>query len=292
MTSFYRKAAWFFVLFLLVSTVRAQNIVLTDDLGRAVPIDTSGRRWISLAPHLTESFQAVGLESRLIAVDQYSPNTGSLAKAYRLPGLMPHQPTLFRLSPTVIWVWYTSPASRLLALERQGIPVFYSRPQRLESIPEFLEKLKPFAESALVERALAQWSQRLEVLRHRYADARIVNVFHPFSWRPLISFNHTHWLSSALKLCGAVSVTDSLSLAGPLVKPSYVQKQHVDLIILAEHESQSVLQKRWGEAVPVLAALPVITVDPDRWHRPSPRFIEGLETVCEKIDAIRGQGRP
>lgn len=283
-----KSLIFYIVLMLFASNVSGHTVTLTDDLGRAVSIDANGRRWISLAPHLTESFQAVGLDDRLIAVDQYSPHTGRLANVHRISGLMPHQATLFRWSPTVVWAWYTSPSSRLLALERQGVPVFYSRPQSLDSIPAFIEKLKQLVhDEAQVKKVQQQWYQRIENLRTHYANVRVIHVFHPFSWRPLLSFNRKHWLSDALKLCGAVSVTDSLALAEPLVKPAYVLEQHTDVLLIAEKEPLAELKKMWSQAVPVLATIPIIQVDPDRWHRPSPRFIEGLEVVCAKIDEVR-----
>jgi hypothetical protein len=110
-----------------------------------------------------------------------------------------------------------------------------------------------------------------------------IRIFHPFSWQPLLSFNHTHWLSEALKVCGAESITDTLGLATPIISPRYIFQKNTEFIVLAEKGSERDISAQWKKSVPLLGSLPVITVDPDRWHRPSPRFIEGLEHVCQKL---------
>ncbi|MES2205280.1 MAG: hypothetical protein V4525_00615 [Pseudomonadota bacterium] len=282
-----------FLLFLSASYVVAYPIILKDDLGRFVAVDSDGKRWISLAPHLTESFMAVGLENRLIAIDSNSPEVDSLSKLQRLSALIPHQPTLYRLNPTIIWVWYTSPASRLLALERSGVPVFYSMPRDLKAIPALIKQLKPFLpiSSREEERMINAWESRIAVLQHHFAAKPIVKVFHPFAWQPLISFNRSHWLSEAFKICGAESVTDNLFLTSPLVKPKYILERQTDVIILAEKQSITMIKQRWQETVPLLKNIPIIIINPDIWHRPSPNLINGIEFICKQIDLFRLQNK-
>jgi ABC-type Fe3+-hydroxamate transport system substrate-binding protein len=272
----------------MFSCSQAAMIRLTDDLGRSVVVDSEGRRWVSLSPHLTETFLALNLHRYLVAIDTYSPVTASAP--IRLSGLSPHQSTIYRLSPSIVWVWYTSPASRLLALERQGIPVFYSDPKQLNDIPALVLKIKPLLiQPAIADQVLKNWNDRIAAIQRKYKlqNQAPIRIFHPFSWRPLLSFNHTHWLSEALKLCGAVSVTDTLSLAAPIVSPSYILQQKATIVLFAEKEPLSVLQVQWRKAEPRLASLSGVVVNPDNWHRPSPRFIEGLEQVCERIHAIK-----
>jgi iron complex transport system substrate-binding protein len=274
------------LIFILLSfPTHAHPILLKDDLGRTITVNPDLKRWISLAPHLTENIQAAGLAERLIAVDSYSPTIADSPKIMRLSGWMPHQPTLYRLQPSLVWVWYTSPASRLLALEREGVPIFYSHPTSLASIPLFLEQLKPFLPPTAhtIDSTIHSWHERLHLLHERYKHTVPVRVFHPFSWNPLLSFNHTHWLSEALHGCNIQPITDSLALAEPIVNPAYILEQHTDIILLAESQPFSDLKQEWNTAYPRLTNIPVTQIHPDRWHRPSIRFIEGLEEVCEQL---------
>jgi iron complex transport system substrate-binding protein len=270
------------------------NLRVVDDAGVTVTLAAPAERIVSLAPHATELLFAVGAGDRIVGVMSDS-DFPPAAKRIPIVGNVNALDLEYILSlrPDLIVTWpYTTPAQVGL-LRAQGIAVFTTDPRTIEGIALDLERLGSLVgRSDVANETARRLRARLAALAERAAGKRLVRIFYQVSGVPLYTVGGQHLISQALTLCGAQNVFDSLALPAPEVGVEAVLAARPEAIVAgtAGAAAPAWLEewRRWPE-LPAVRADKLFVVDANLLHRSGPRFVEGVEQLCDVIERARAQ---
>jgi vitamin B12 transport system substrate-binding protein len=243
-------------------------------------------RIISLAPHTTELVYALGAGDQLVAVSDFSDFP---SEAKMLPSVASYQGVNFeeilRLKPDLIVAWQggnkPQDLSRLAAM---GMNIFYSSPKTAENIAEEIIKLGDvLGQQSKAKRISHSMLQRLASIRIKYSREPAIPVFYYMWPTPLMSIGKGAWADQLLTYCGAKNIFADTIVPYPEVSKEQVLSRQPQFLIAAMNTEVTIAESHWSSVRKLIQA-PVITVNPDLLHRFTPRLIDGLVDMCEKLN--------
>jgi iron complex transport system substrate-binding protein len=263
----------------------------TDEIGRTIRVPQPVHRIVSLAPSLTETVYALGLQERLVGDTEYCDFPPEAQQKTKVGGAInPSLEAIAALRPDLVLV--TKSLNRLEtvnALEEIGIPSYATDPHTVSEIISSTQRLAevlgvPEAGSTLakdMERRLAETQQRIAPLPPR----RVLFIV----WRdPLISVGKDTFIADALQRAGATSIVDS-SQNWPQLSLEEVVHQQPEFLVFAESHSEAA-----PPDLEALASLPGWRIlDAVRNHRyalisdavnrPAPRIVSAIEDLAKQL---------
>ncbi|TPQ34398.1 cobalamin-binding protein [Cupriavidus pinatubonensis] len=285
---------------LLVATTQAMATVsAVDDAGQTVTLAQPARRVVSLAPHVTELLYAAGGGDRIVGTVHYSdypPQARDIPRVGDNKALDLER--IAALKPDLIVVWRHGNAQKQTdRLRALGLPLFYSEPRRLESIPDNLEKLGTLlGTEATAHRAADDFRQRVAALRKAYAAKPPVTVFYQVWQQPLMTLNGQHLVSDLLALCGGRNLFANESPLVPTVSVEAVVAGNPEVMLTAGKGAtvsdrplaDFAMWEKWKQ-VTAVARGNLFTIDGDLVTRAGPRVVQGAEQICKDLDTARSR---
>ena len=283
---------------LLTSTAHAAVSVI-DDAGNTVTLAQPARRIVSLAPHVTELLYAAGGGDRIVGTVSYSdypPQARDLPRVGDNKALDLER--IAALKPDLIVVWRHGNAQKQTdRLRALGLPLFYSEPRKLESIPENLEKLGKLMDTGPVAtRAAADFRQQVETLRKTYANRPPVTVFYQVWQQPLMTLNGQHMVSDMLALCGGRNLFGNEPPLVPTVSVEAVVAGNPEAMMTAglgatrpdKPLADFSMWEKW-KSVTAVARNNLFIIDGDLVNRAGPRVVQGAAQICKDLDIARSR---
>jgi iron complex transport system substrate-binding protein len=276
------------VIVAIASANAAADVRARDDAGNDVILARPAMRIVTLAPHAAELVFAAGAGARLVGTVRRSDHPPQ-ARAVPVIGDV-HALDLERivaLRPDLVVTWpYTTPA-QVATLRRRGIAVFTTDPPTIDGIASDIERLGVLAGTSDPARgAAAAFRARFARVARATASATPVRVFYQVWDSPLFTIGGGHLISQGIRACGGQNVFESIRVPAPQVSVEAVVAARPEVIVAGADGAvrPAFLDdwRRWRD-VPAVRAGRLHVVDADRLHRPGPRFVEGLEALCEAI---------
>ena len=275
---------------------------VTDEIGRTIRVPQTIHRIVSLAPNLTETIYALGLQDHLVGDTDYCDFPPEAQQKPKVGGdVNPSIEVIAALHPDLVLV--TKNLNRLetvQALADIGIPSYATDPHSVESIVASIARLAdllgaPDAGGALT----AALEHQLSVLHERVASLPPRRVLFIVWTEPLISTGKDTFIADALRQAGALSVIDS-SQNWPQVNLEEVVRLQPEFLIFVESHSGAL-----PHTEDALADLPgwrllnavrnhrYATIS-DAINRPAPRLISAVEDLARQLhpEAFAGDPRP
>jgi iron complex transport system substrate-binding protein len=264
---------------------------VTDETGRTVRVPQPVRRIVSLAPSLTETVYAFGLQDRLVGDTDFCDYPAEAQNKTKVGGgINPSLEQIAALRPDIVLV--TKSFNRLEtvhSLDNLGISSYATDPHTVAEIIASSRKLSdvlgvPEAGASVsgdMQRRLADLQKRLGALPPK----RVLYVV----WtQPLISVGKGTFIADALRHAGAVSIVDSQQ-DWPQVSLEEVVHLQPDFLVFADSHSDSA-----SPAVDVLATLPGWSIInavsnrrfamiSDAVNRPAPRIVSAIEDLARQL---------
>jgi iron complex transport system substrate-binding protein len=290
-------------LFALALTIAAApafaTISVTDDSGATVTLQRPAQRIVSLAPHATELLFAAGGGARIVGTVAYSDYP---PPARDIPHVGDNRSLdlerIAALKPDLVVVWRHGNAQKQTdRLRALGLPLFYSEPRKLESIPENLEKLGKLMDTGPVAtRAAADFRQQVETLRKTYANRPPVTVFYQVWQQPLMTLNGQHMVSDMLALCGGRNLFGSEPPLVPTVSVEAVVAGNPEAMMTAgigatrpdKPLADFSMWEKW-KSVTAVARNNLFIIDGDLVNRAGPRVVQGAAEICKDLDIARSR---
>lgn len=255
----------------------------------------SSQRIIALAPHIVEILYAIGAGDRIVGTTAYSDYPEQAKKILQIGGYHGVQiEKIMELEPDLVIAWPGgNKADDLAKLKSLGIPMAYSRAEKVEEVAREVRKygrLTGLEHNA--EKVAMAFEQRLAKLKTKYQGKSSVNVFYQLWWEPLRTVGPGSWLQHLLEFCSASNVFADAASDYPLISKENVIIKKPEVMIVPEnhgtHKTQEILSL-WGQwpQIPAIKHNHIYTVHSDLLHRTTPRMLEGLEDLCNKIDKAR-----
>ena len=264
---------------------------VTDETGRTVRIPQPVNRIVSLAPSLTETVYALGLQDHLVGDTEYCDYPPDAQKKTKVGDTInPSLEQIAVLHPDLVLV--TKGLNRLETvhgLENIGIPSYATDPHTVNEIVGSSKKLAdvlgaPDAGASIA----AEMEHHLAELQLRLASSPAKRVLFVVWHQPLISVGKHTFIADALRLAGAVSIVDS-EQDWPHVSLEEVARLQPDFLVFAASHSDSA-----SPTVDALATLPGwnivdavsnhhVAVISDAVNRPAPRIVSAIEDLAKQL---------
>ena len=262
---------------------------ITDETGRTIRIPQTIHRIVSLAPSLTETVYALGLQDRLVGDTEYCdfpPDARNKPKVGDV--LNPSIETIASLHPDVVLV--VKGLNRLEtvhALEMLGISSYGTAdPHSVDAILSSTQRLADILGTPEAGASLAnQLQHRLADVHQRVALLSPRRVLFVVWTEPLISIGKNTFIADAIQKAGGVSVVDS-SQSWPQMNLEEVVKLQPEFLVFAEAHSMN-----FGKGLDALAALPgwrILAAVRNRRYvminaSPGPRIVASIEALAHQL---------
>jgi iron complex transport system substrate-binding protein len=263
----------------------------TDELGRKVTVATEVRRIVSLAPNLTETVYALGLQERLAGDTDYCDYPKEATAKPHVGGPMsPSIEAIVALHPDLVLA--TTSINRIqtvAALERVGIPVYVSDPHSVEGLLAGIRKIADITGASASGKSIVDDLQaRLDSLHASLNGSTPSRVLFIVWSSPLISVGQGTFIADALKWAGAESVVKSTKNWPEMSMEEIVRLRPEYLIFARGHDDPDagnldVLRTRpvYRDLKPVRDGH-VVSVS-DSIDRPAPRMIDAIEALAHQL---------
>ena len=264
---------------------------VVDETGRTVRIPQPVMRIVSLAPSLTETIYALGLQDRLVGDTDYCDYPPEAQKKQKVGGAInPSLEEIAHLRPDVVLVTkHLNTLDTVHSLDALGIASYATDPQNVDEIVASAKRLGDVLGAAEAGAALA------EDLQHRlHALQRKIGALPPrralfVVWAdPLISIGKDTFIADALRRAGAISIVDSKQ-DWPQVNLEEVAHLQPEVLVFAESHAETTPQH-----LDVLATRPAwrilnavrdrnFAVISEAVNRPAPRIVAAIEELAQKL---------
>jgi iron complex transport system substrate-binding protein len=273
------------------SATTAEFREVVDEVGRTVRIPQPVKRIVSLAPSMTETVYALGLQDRLVGDTDYCdypPDAQTKPKVGG--GTNPSLEKIASLRPDLVLVTKAfNLAETAHALDSLGISSYATDPHSVDDIMASTKKLGsvlgvPEAGASVAD----DMQQRLVNLQQRLARLPPKSALFVVWTQPLISVGRNTFIADALLRAGAISIVDS-SHDWPQVSLEEVAHLQPDYLVFADSHSETVPRE-----VETLATLPGwkilravanrhFAVISDAVNRPAPRIVSAIEDLARRL---------
>ncbi|MCF6194646.1 MAG: cobalamin-binding protein [Kangiellaceae bacterium] len=254
------------------------------------------KRIVALSPHSVEMLFAIGAENRIIGTVEYADYPEAAKSIPRIGSYHGIQiENLLALKPDLVIGWKGgNKSSDLSKLKSLGLNIVYSQPKTINDInSELLElgRLTGLTENA--SRVVAKLQTKYHGILARYKSQKSVDVFYQLWHDPLQSVGKNSWIQSLIEDCGGNNIFKLSDAPYPLVTLESVLVKNPKVIIIPGHSGNadefSEKKKIW-EKWPEISAVKnnkIFAMNGDLLHRFTPRALEGLELLCQRIDEGR-----
>jgi iron complex transport system substrate-binding protein len=264
---------------------------VTDEIGRTIRVRQAIHRIVSLAPNLTETIYALGLQDRLVGDTDYCDFPPEAQLKTKVGGAVnPSLEAIAALHPDLVLV--TKNLNRLetvQALAEIGIPSYATDPHTVDAIIASVARLADLLGAPEIGATLAADLERhLAVLHERLASLPPRRVLFIVWTEPLISIGNDTFIADALRYAGAVSVVDS-SQNWPQVNLEEVVHLQPEFLIFVESHFGSAPQS--AEALADLPGWRLLNAVRNRRYatisdainRPAPRLVSAVEDLARQL---------
>lgn len=273
---------------------------VVDETGREVRVPQPVLRIVSLAPSLTETVYALGIQDRLVGDTDYCDYPPDARTKHKVGGaLNPNLEEIVSLHPDLVVA--TKRLNRLetvAALQTLQIPAYATDPETIEQIISSTARLADIlGVPDAGESVAADLRRRLADLRQRLSRVKPKRVVFVVWDEPLISVGKGTFIADALRYAGAVSVVDS-SQAWPQISLEDVVRQQPDFLIFAQSHAPDgsvdtdALAKRPGWRGLEAIRNHRIAVISEAVNRPAPRIISAIESLARQLHPEAFEAEP
>jgi iron complex transport system substrate-binding protein len=282
---------FFLFAFLLSVEDRSPAATFTDEVGRTLEINGPPWRIVSVAPNVTETLFALGLEDRLVGVSVYCQYPPEALKKEKIGGYInPSLEKIVALRPDlVIGIAEGDLKTFVDKLAGLKVPVYITNPRDALEVLTSIRKVGEITFAPEPARIIVRsMEERVRKVQDKVEGRPRPRVLHILDFNPLISAGKGTFVDDLIRLAGGRNVAETATGKYPRFSMEEVLVQDPEVILLASMKSQDpmVKQRRWWERWKTISAVKqgrIYVLDSDLIHRPSPRMVEGLEQVARAI---------
>ncbi len=280
---------FFFTVFLMVCCPNISCArTVTDEIGRSVNITPRPQRIVSLAPGITETLYALGLDDKIAGVTTFCDWPASARAKTRIGGFInPSVEKIISLKPDLILA--TADGNRkdtVEQLERLGLPVYVTNPSDtngvLRSILHIGEITNRETEAGkLVEKLQKRLNNISAQTRHKSKP----RVFFQLGLEPVITAGRGTLINEVIERSGGVNVAGSDLANYPSYSAEGILGASPEIIIFAPMITDKefvAVKKYWRKfaEIPAVKNNNIYPIDANLINRASPRIIDAIEIMA------------
>jgi len=264
---------------------------VVDEFGRTVRVPQLPSRIVSLAPSLTETLYALGVQDRLVGDTDYCDYPPEAQKKRKVGGpINPNLEEIAALHPDLVLV--TKEINRLdtvRALDTLGIPAYATRAQNVDEILSTTQKLADLLGVPETGKSLtADLEARLSALHAKLEALPPSRVLFVVWTHPLISVGKNTFIADALSKADAASIVDVTQDWPQMNLEEVVRLQPEYLVFAASHPDSAARDFESLSVLPGWKLLDAVrnrrfAVISDAVNRPAPRIVSAIEDLARQL---------
>ncbi|EWH11332.1 periplasmic binding protein [Catenovulum agarivorans DS-2] len=272
---------------LMLTLASTSNVFATPELADNKP------NVIALAPHIIENLFAVGAGEQVIGTTEHSDYPEAAKTVPRIGNYAVLQiEKILQLKPDYIVAWASgNPPEDLVRIEKLGIPIIYSKPSSLVGVAQELLKFGDLTKNKLKARQVADdYLHKLQVVKQQNLGKKPIKVFYQLWSAPLTTIANHAWPQKILEVCNAQNPFVDLVGDYPHVSVENVLVANPDVIVIPTSSTEPNGQIDYWQKFTSISAVKnnqIYLVNSDKLHRMTPRVVEEMKVLCDKIDLAR-----
>jgi len=271
--------------------VGGQERTVTDETGREVKVHLSLKRIVSLAPSITETLFALGLDNEIAGVTDFCDYPEASSTKPRIGGFVnPSLERIVSLKPDlIIGIRDGNREETLQRLRELGFSVFRVDPRGFDGVIKTIRNLGEITgkeeRAGRVVSAMMKKKEQIQSLTRSLHKAR---VFFQVGDAPMVTVGKGTLTDDLIRLAGGRNVAENESMEYPLYNIEAVIKKAPEIIIMSSMDnrkdySNSIRKWRDWKAIPAVKTNAIHVIDSNLVDRPTPRIAEGLEMLAKMI---------
>lgn len=269
--------------------------MMRDETGRSVAVPEHAHRVISLAPSITNMVYALGAQSDLVGITDYTVYPPQAAREKPSVGKVvnPSLEHIIALHPDLVLALPEfNGAETIAGLQGLGIPVFLFNTGDIANIYRSVESVgRIMGREREASDLIAQLRAREAKVRAQAEGKPRPSVVLVLSIDPLITAGRKAFITQMITAAGARSVTDDLKQDWLQMNVEAILPRKPDYILLMKNGPVSLkdMQRSAGwQSLEAVQRGRVIVLD-DRIQLPAPVAFDGLEDLARQIHALQSR---
>lgn len=245
------------------------------------------QRIVSLAPSITESLYALGVETKVVGVTTYCL---SAAKEKERVGtlLEPNLEKIVSLSPDMILATASGNRPQTISkLRSLGIEVFIFNGSKnfSEICQNFLKLAELVGKTEEAEEIISQAQAKINAIKKEVKNVPRVKVFWQVSSSPLFTISKQSFANELIEFAGGMNIFEDLDTSYPIVSREEVLRRNPEVIILVTMGDVTTEEAYlWSEfnTVSAVKNKRIYIIDSYDACQPTPwRFAAALEKIAK-----------
>lgn len=267
-------------------------MTIKDDAGREVTIPRPPQKIISISASNTEILYALGLENRIVGLDQYSnyppatknkPTVGGYSK--------PDLEKIVAAEPDLVFATGIHVKALLPELERRKIATVIFDPKDVKGVlGKILLAGKITGQDKEAAALVSDMQARIDSVLSKVKDAKPVRAFYEVS-PELHTAGPTSFVHDVMVLAGGTNIAAKADKEWPQMNQEALFLEDPEVILIADHTAdvtpELVAARPGWKQISAVKNNRLEVIEPDLINRPGPRVVEGLEQVAKALHPDR-----
>lgn len=250
-------------------------------------------RIVALAPHIVENLYAIGAGDLIVGTLDYADYPQEATKIERIGGYNGISiEKLLMLKPDMVIAWKSgNQAEDLAQIKRLGIELYLSDPSSIEGVASEILKLGQLTGHIEQSKQVAEtFTAKLNAIKVTQKDKTTLTGFYQLWPEPMMTVSKNTWINQLIETCQVTNVFANSDTDYPQISIENVIVTKPQVIIIPDEKTKRVMPtvnwQQWPE-IPAVKYEQFISVNADLLHRFTPRMLDGLAQMCDKVDISR-----
>ncbi|MCJ7489102.1 MAG: helical backbone metal receptor [Thermoplasmata archaeon] len=267
-------------------TTDGESILLVDDYGRTIKLDSIPERIVSTAPTPTEMLFAVGAGDLVVGVDTYSDYPAEVANITKVGDYTLSTEVIISLQPDLIISSDLVPISQLELLEDQGIPFVILATRTLDDVLKDLRLVGILTGHVDEANELVdELEDRIEAVTSKTQAVDLVKPRTYLEYYPYWTYGPGSFGDDLIALAGGINIAENTSSEYPMLTSEFVIAQDPEIIVytvgyMTTTTADEISSRPGWDVITAVSEGDIYSMDDNLLSRYGPRIVDGLEDLA------------
>lgn len=261
---------------------------VTDETGRRINIIPAPQRIVSLAPGITETLYALGLDDQIAGVTTFCDWPAAARKKPRIGGFSnPSIEKIISLKPDLIIA--TADGNRkdtVQQMEKLGFSVYVTNPSSIDGFLGSIVNIgKITNREKEAEKLVARLQKKLDNITRQIRHKKKPRIFFQLGMEPVFTVGKGTLINEMIERAGGMNVAGLDSANYPRYSAEGIIGVSPEIIIFApmvNDKNFAAVKRFWEkyEEIPAVKHNKIYPIDADLINRASPRIFDAVEIMA------------
>lgn len=267
-------------------TTDGESILLVDDYGRTIKLDSIPERIVSTAPTPTEMLFAVGAGDLVVGVDTYSDYPAEVANITKVGDYTLSIEVIISLQPDLIISSDLVPISQLELLEDQGIPFVILATRTLDDVLKDLRLVGILTGHVDEANELVdELEDRIEAVTSKTQAIDLVKPRAYLEYYPYWTYGPGSFGDDLIAMAGGINIAENTSSEYPMLTSEFVIAQDPEIIVytvgyMTTTTADEISSRPGWDVITAVSEGDIHSMDDNLLSRYGPRIVDGLEDLA------------